>query len=286
MPERPRLVALPTTMLLLVVAACTMLAGPTPPSQADPRSTSADPSAGPSAPSGPVTTEPSASGVASDRPSAGAATASPSPAPDPSALELEVVGCNGGVLLDWSPSSDPAFHHYTALRSRDPDIAPGYPPIAPAVDWGGTYTTDRFITTGVDASLIPTGQLWHYRLMAYDAVNRVVGRSPVRSARMTPVEELGAITATTRDESTRLRWAPYSGRSACFSSYRVLFGTAQPLQLLSAISRPEITELETDALHPGTTYLLEVQAVRATTLGMLVVGRSEMLSYTVPTASE
>ncbi|HEX2883308.1 MAG TPA: hypothetical protein VHQ42_01925 [Candidatus Limnocylindria bacterium] len=283
MHERPRLVALPTIMLLLVLAACTALAGPTPPVQSGPVSASADPSPGPSAPS---TTEPPASAVPSDGPSAGAGTASPSATPDPSALELEAVGCNGGVVLDWSPSADPAFHHYTALRSRDPDIAPGYPPIAPAVDWGGTYTTDRFITTGVDASLIPTGQLWHYRVMAYDALNRVVSSSPVRSARMTPVEELGPVTASTRDETTRLSWAPYSGRSACFSSYRVLFGTAQPLQLLSAISEVEITELETDALHPGTTYLVEVQAVRATTLGMLVVGRSEMLSYTVPTASE
>jgi hypothetical protein len=284
MPERPRLVALPTIMLLLAVAACTPLGGPTPPLDGASPTASGAPSTAPSGAQASASLESSAS------PPTGTATppASPSadPSADPSALELDVTGCTGGVVLDWSPSADPTFHHYTALRSRDPEIATGYPPIAPAVDWGDTYTTDRFITTAVDASLIPTGQLWHYRVMAYDAGNRVVGSSPVRSARMTPVDELGAITAATTGETTRLAWNSYDGFSPCFSSYRVLSGTAQPLQLLSVISSRDTTDLETDALHPGTTYLLEVQAVRATTLGTLVVGRSETLLYTVPTASD
>src|SRR5262245_25512327 len=84
----------------------------------------------------------------------------PSPTPDPAALDLEAVSCHGGVLLDWSPSMHPDFHHYTALRSPSRSIARNYPPLAPAVDWGDTYTTDRLVTAGVDASILPSDTIW------------------------------------------------------------------------------------------------------------------------------
>src|SRR5918994_6159795 len=43
----------------------------------------------------------------------------PSATPDPSTLELEATSCDGGVVLGWSPSVDPMFHHYSALRSPE-----------------------------------------------------------------------------------------------------------------------------------------------------------------------
>ena len=97
------------------------------------------------------TVRPSSSAEATSTP-----VPTPTPTPDPTLIDLEAVSCNGGVLLDWSASTNPDFHHYSALRSPDREIAPDYPPVAPAVDWGDTYTTDRFVTTAVDASILPS----------------------------------------------------------------------------------------------------------------------------------
>jgi hypothetical protein len=199
-------------------------------------------------------------------------------------MDFEAISCDGGVVLDWSASAHPAFHHYTALRSPEREIAPDYPPIAPAVDWGDTYATDRFVTSAVDASIIPSETRWFYRVMAYDAEGAVVGASPVRAARLGEVDDLGELELDELEDGvTRIGWQAYDGFSRCFSSYRVMFGAAgSPTALLGVISGQDVTELETDALHPDTTYALRVQAVRATTLGSFVVAESEVASYTVP----
>jgi hypothetical protein len=209
---------------------------------------------------------------------------SPSPTPDPSALALEVTSCNGGVVLHWSASTDPEFHHYTALRSPEREIEPHWPPIAPAVDWGDTYATDRFVTSGADASIIPSDTTWFYRLMAYDADGAVIGTSPVRSGRLFPLDELGPVEVEAADDGrTRLRWKAYDGPADCFSHYRVQYGTgAFPSAVLAIVSGREATELLTDGLHAGTGYQLRVQAVRATTLGAFVVGETEVTGFVPP----
>ena len=199
-------------------------------------------------------------------------------------MDLEVTGCEGGVVLDWSASADPAFHHYTALRSPVRQIQPDYPPIAPAVDWGDTYATDRFVTTAVDASIIPSATTWFYRVMAYNVAGAVVGASPVRSGRMADVADLGdLVVAPAGDGSTRIEWRPYSGFSRCFTSYRVLFGIgAAPSEVLTVVSDQATGSIQTRAFHAGTSYQVAVRAVRDTTLGTLVVGRTEVASYTAP----
>ncbi len=206
------------------------------------------------------------------------------PTPDPSVLALEVIGCNGGAVLRWSPSTHPDFHHYIALRSVEEDIKPDYPPIAPAVDWGDTYSTDPFVTSAVDASIIPTDTLWHYRVMAYDVDGRVVSASSVQSTRMDEVDDLGPLSMATGDDGrTGLTWNAYAGPPQCFSSYRVLHGTdGSPSTLLTSISAQSTAELETGGLHSGITYALRVQAVRATTLGTFVVGETDTLFFAVP----
>jgi len=213
-------------------------------------------------------------------------TGSPSaaPAPDPALLELAVTSCNGGVVLDWSPSRHPDFHHYRGLRSPEREISPQYPPIAPAVEWGDVYATDPFVTSGFDASIIPSSTEWHYRVVAYDAAGRVVSASPVDAGRLHPTHDLGTLEATGIEESrTRLRWEPFEGEAECFSAYRVLYGTTGvPGTLLTTVSARDRTEIETGALHPGVTYALRVQAVRTTTLGHFVVGETEVLTHTAP----
>ncbi len=214
-------------------------------------------------------------------------TASPTPTatPDPTLMDLEAVSCHGGVVLDWSASINPDFHHYTALRSPEGAIARNYPPVAPAVDWGDTYTTDRFVTVAVDASLIPSEErLWYYRVIAYDVAGRAIAATPVRAARLRVPTGLGTLeVGAGPDGLTRLSWRSYGGDARCFSSYRILAASGgRPLDTLTIVSGKSTDSLETDTLASGTTYQLRVQAVRTTTLGSFVLGETNTVTFTVP----
>lgn len=246
--------------------------------------------------SAPLTPVPSATSPATPRPSAttsetatATASASPTPTTTPAdgleRLELDATGCPGGVALDWSPATHPAFHHYTALRSLDAEVRPDYPPIAPAVDWGDSYATDRFVTSAVDATLIPSGALFSYRVMAYDDRNAALAASEVRRTRPAAIVELGAMTLEPgADGGTRIDWRLFGGAPGCFSAYRVFIGPAgaTPSTMLTAITRQSTTELETGALHAGETYAVRVEVVRTMTLGGFVVAETETASYTAP----
>jgi len=272
MPER-----LAIAILGVLAAACTLSVVPptTPtPSIDASRSPAASPSSGP--------TRPARSAEAS-------ATASPSASANVSGLErldLEAIGCPGGVVLEWSPSLADDFHHYTALRSSEDEINAAYPPIAPAVDWGDTYATDRFVTSAVDASLLPTDATWRYRVMAYDEVNRPVAASVVVQAQLEEVMQLGsvAIEAGEQPGSTLLDWARFNGESRCFSAYRILVGApgTVPATTLSVVSIQGTSHLESVTLQRGEAYAVRVEAIRSTTLGSFVVGRSRVATYAVP----
>ena len=235
-----------------------------------------------------VTASPSLDASGSAAPSSTASSnaegsAEASPTPDPALIELEATGCPGGVVLEWTPSRHRNFHHYTGLRSPEEEISTDYPPIAPAVDWGDTYATDPFVTSGVDGSILPSSRTWSYRMMAYDILGDVVSASQVASAQILERLDLGTPTVESAGELTRIEWSAFSGPGECFSSYRVLFGVGRPpAVVLSEVSDPDVASIETDALHSGTTYQLRVDAVRVTTLGSIVSGRSETIFYTVP----
>jgi hypothetical protein len=266
MPSRLCLVAITAIAGLLVGCVST----PDPTGSADAASATPAASAAPS-----VT-------ATSSQPADG--SANPTPMPDPALIELEVTGCPGGVVLEWTPSTHRNFHHYTALRSPESEVSPAYPPIAPAVDWGETYATDPFVTSAVDGSILPSSRTWHYRVMAYDILGDVVSASPVRSARIGRVTDLGTPDVSAAEgDATRIAWEPFTGFSGCFSTYRVMFGIGRaPNTVLSIVSDQLAGAIETDALHAGTTYQLSIEAIRATTLGDIVVGRSGTVVYTAP----
>jgi hypothetical protein len=211
-------------------------------------------------------------------------TVAPSPSSNPGEMDLEAVGCPGGVVLHWTPSTHPDFHHYIALRSPEMEIETAYPPIAPAVDWGDTYATDPFVTSAVDASIPPSTTTWYYRVMAYDVEGTVVGASPVQGGRIAPVDTLGPVeVAGTETGQTRLTWGRYRGRTDCFTAYRVLYGTGGSAStLLATVSDPDRAVLATDALAAGVTYTIRVEAVRVTTLGTFVTGRTDTTTATLP----
>lgn len=265
-------------LLVLFTVGCTPLADPVTPES------TRRPSASPR-----VSRSPAASAAGSSVSPAATASLTPQPPPNPDApetLELQVTGCPGGVVVDWSPALHPEFHHYTALRSIEPVVDPAYPPIAPAVDWGDSYATDRFVTSAVDATLIPSDTDLYYRVMAYDEVNRVLSASPVRHANLSEVVSLGPLVVGPGEEagSTHLDWTLFGGLRRCFSGYQVLIGPigTTPASTLTVLSDQSTSELETVGLHPGTSYAIRVRAVRTTTLGDFVVGETEVADYTVP----
>lgn len=268
-PRMPRSIGL--VLVALAMTACAIRApiasGPVEPAS-QPESASPAPSAD----------------MPSAAPSPPVATPAPSPTPNLGAMDLEAISCNGGVVLHWTASLHPDFHHYVTLRSPEFEIDPAYPPIAPAVDWGRTYATDRFVTSAVDASILPSATLWYYRVMAYDADGRVLGASPVRGARIGPVKMLAPVTLEAVDDGrVRLAWGLFRGRPECFTSYQVLYGTGGTAStLLATVSDPAQTELETDALAAGVAYTIRVEAVSVTTLGTYVAGRTEPVTVTRP----
>jgi hypothetical protein len=211
-------------------------------------------------------------------------TPAPTATPDPFVLDLDAFSCEGGVVLEWSPSSDPDFHHYVALRSPERPIPTNYPPIAPAVDWGDSFATDRFVTSAVDASILPSETAWNYRVMAYDVRGRAVGASPVRFASVRDHVNAGRlVVGPGPDGATTIGWSPYRGLARCFSEYRVVFSTGGgPSTVLSVISDQDARSIETSALHPGTTYQLRVLSVRTTLQGSFVLGQTDTFTYTVP----
>ena len=266
-------------LVAAVLCGCTSLASPT------------------VAPASPVVETPGGLGfrtcVAERTPTESAAPASPTaseaPTPGPEGLEvldLEVTGCPGGVALDWSPATHPASTTTPRLRSLEPEVAPDYPPIAPAVDWGDSYGTDRFVTSAVDATLIPSEAFFFYRVMAYDDRNqagRRIGRGPHAPdrggrprarrcwsrARREPPGSIGACTAG---------WGAASAPTASSSA-----GTGTPRRRpLTVMSSQSSSEIETPALHSGETYSVRVDAVRTTTLGSFVVARTSTEVYTAP----
>ena len=267
MPERGRASLL---MAMVLIAGCTFGTPPdSTPAEVTPRPT-------------PVPTpRPSDAARAT---SSAAPSATPAPTPDPALLELEAISCHGGVVLDWSPSTNPEFHHYTALRSPQEEIPRNWPPVAPAVDWGRTYTTDRFVTSAVDASIFPSETVWNYRVIAYDARNQAIAASPVSTARLLEPSGLGSLdVGAGPDGVIRLGWRAYGGEDRCFSAYRVLAdGGDGTFDTLTIVSTKGAAGVETDALLPGTTYRLRVEAVRTTTLGSFVLGETDTVTFALP----
>lgn len=268
---------MPARLRLAALALCGLLAACVPTSGSGSPSEMATPSAASSASQAPSSEGPGPTASV-------VATTGETPEPDPAAIDLVATSCPGGAVLEWTPSRSANFHHYTALRSPEEEIATAYPPIAPAVDWGETYATDPFVTSAVDASILPSSRTWHYRVMAYDILNGVVGASPVRSARIDPPVDLGDLGVEAIESgATRLTWEAFSGPDECFTSYRVLSAAGgSAFGVLTVISDPGTMSIETGSLHAGTTYQLRVEAVRTTTLGEIIAGRSETVAYAVP----
>jgi len=220
-------------------------------------------------------------------------TEKPTPVPTPAVavMELAATGCNGGVVLDWSPYKGDGFNPYTTLRNTAESIPQAYPPKGGASYVDGTYTTSVGVTSAVDAGAT-AGTTSFYRAMAFNADDGVIGASTVVSATPKPVKALGAIGVTdTGGGIWKVSWSPYGGLAKCFSYYKVVvaqghvpdyFGGDQYVAALSGqeASNTQFSTAEA-GLDPGA-YFIRVQVIRVTELGSFLVGQSDVGAFSVP----
>ena len=223
-------------------------------------------------------------------------TPKPTPEPTPvttprplASLGLDLVSCDGGIVLDWATYDGDHFDHYATLRNTSPTIPKAYPPRAGATFVDGTYTRNRLRTSAYDAGL--DAGTWYYRSMAFDAADRVIAASPIRSASARPVGDLGALTVGPGDGSaTAFSWSAYEGPSACFGAAKLVVSRVDPSPsyfdgspVLFATGEQGVSEAVA-ALDPGT-YHFRLQVVRSTDLGSpakFLVAQTAVATYTVP----
>jgi hypothetical protein len=215
----------------------------------------------------------------------------PTPAPTPTftVMSLGATGCGGGVVLEWSAVSDPAFKKYVTLRSASASIPAAYPPQGGAVELTATRTGDRNATSAPDTSATP-GTTFFYRTLALNSSGGVIGASAVQAASTTAVQPLGSLGAVAVDATrTKFTWATYAGSAACFTYYKLVYSETNPTPSYpngdpywAAISDKGVSSYVVDGLVSGTTYYVRLQAVRATALGPFVIAETDVLAYTAP----
>ncbi len=216
-------------------------------------------------------------------------TPKPSPTPLPS-FGLDLLSCDGGVLIDWSAYHGSRFDHYATLRNTESSIPKAFPPEAGAIVLDGARSGGRWLTSAYDASG-DAGSIYHYRTMAFDRDDRVIGASPVEAAIAKPTLELGGLTVGPADgEKTAFGWTPYAGPADCFSSYKLAMSRIDPspsvLKGATAIVVSGDQDLA-DAVAdlPAGTYHFRLQVLRSTEAGTppkFLVAQTDVATYVVP----
>lgn len=213
------------------------------------------------------------------------------PPPGPATLALSMKSCDGGVVIQWSKYQGADFNHYTTLRNTVANIPLAYPPQGGAVDFGGTYTTDRFALSAVDATGAP-GTTYHYRAMAFDVNDQVVAASAIVSAQANPIASLNPFSVGPTGADTQFSWTPYAGPPGCFTYYKLMASPANPdpsylngdpyIWVGSTQSDPGVVLPTGPNWVSGQTYYTRIQVIRATALGAFVAAQSAVTTYLVP----
>ena len=214
------------------------------------------------------------------------------PPPAPATLSLSLKPCDGGVVIQWSKYQGVDFNHYTTLRNTVPNIPLAYPPQGGAEDFGGTYTTDRFALSAVDATGAP-GTTYYYRAMAFDVSDQVVAASAIGSAQANPMVAMGALGVAPDAGGTMFTWSKYTGPAGCFTYYKLVASPTNPdPSYLNGDPYLWAGSTQTDGSvvvppgHPdfvsGQTYYIRIQVIRTTALGAFVAAQTDVTTYLVP----
>ncbi len=219
-----------------------------------------------------------------------APTAAPTPTPPPAMGEmaLGLTGCNGGVLIGWSPISDPRFAKYRTLRSTSPEIPVAYPPAGGAAEVGTAKSASIGASSGFDASAVP-GATYYYRTLALDGAGAIIATSGVGSSAAQPVYGMGPMLVAPDPGGTRFTWTPYPGSGDCFTYYKLAYTLdgRPPSYLagdpfLAALGDQAQATFASADLVSGQTYTFRLQAIRATHTGSFLVAQTDVVTYLAP----
>jgi hypothetical protein len=220
-------------------------------------------------------------------------TAKPTPTPRPSpmpVLDLRVVSCAGGVVIDWSRYRGARFGRYTTIRASAGSIPAAYPPHGGAIESDGSSTPDRWRTSAYDTSAAD-GATYSYRTLALDRSGRILAASAVASAAAAEVGDLGVLDVGPGEgSSTVFQWTAYGGSHGCFTWYKIAWSKDDPTPssldgagVAVVSSRRGLSEAVA-RLEPGT-YHFRLEVLRATDIGspaQFLVAHSSVATYVVP----
>lgn len=217
-------------------------------------------------------------------------TPEPTPVPTPTigSMSLALSGCPGGVVIGWSPVSDPTFAKYRTLRSASADIPVAYPPQNGAVEVGTAKSATMSAGSGFDSSDTP-GLTSYYRTIALNGGGAVIATSGVSSASTQTVGGLGPLVVAPDAGGTRFSWMPFTGVGTCFTYYKLAYtvdGSSPSYlegdpYLLASGDQGQATHVSAD-LVSGQTYTLRLQVIRGTDTGAFLVAQSDVATYTAP----
>jgi len=201
-------------------------------------------------------------------------------------MSLNLTGCNGGVVVQWSPISDPRFAKYRTLRSTSPDIPVAFPPQGGAVDVVTAKSATPSASSGYDASAAPSATNY-YRTLALDGGGQVIATSGVISAAAQAVSPMGPLAVGPDPEGTRFTWTPFAGEGACFTYYKLVYSTdGSPPNYLEGdpylLASGDQTQATYAAVVASGQYWFRLQVIRATDTGAFLVAETDITPYTVP----
>jgi hypothetical protein len=242
------------------------------PSELPPETPTPAPSTGPAATPGP-TPKP---------------TASPKPTPPLGALALSTFACPGGVRLDVTDPGG-ATDHYRVMKLVGGGTVPATWPPAGAAEVGTAPGWDRSVTDGFDADLA-AGAAVSYRAFAFDAADGWLVASEARAVTALVPLDLGALgTTVVGPGSMTFSWTPPAVSWDCFSFGKLVASPSDPdpsylkgSSYLAVMGSPSDAGVTVDGLASGTTVYVRYEAIRSTSTGLFVVGRTSVVQVTLP----
>ena len=195
----------------------------------------------------------------------------PSPTPGIGTLALAAATCPGGVVLDWSTYGGKGhFGDYVTLREYGDPPPVAYPP------FGGSIaqvdgTTIRGFSSGFDTT--GAGSAFWYRTLAISTDGKVLAASAARNGGGAGgVAAIQDFSAVKDGQDTDFSWTPISLPSACFTEYLIVptVTTGWSYSLYAPMDTGSVSQV----LITCTGQSFEIEAVRQTSLGQLVVATS------------
>ena len=204
-------------------------------------------------------------------------------------MSLALSGCPGGVVIGWSPISNPTFAKYRTLRSASAEHSRGVP-AAERRRGGG------------DGQVGDDERRQRLRLVGYARRDLVLPNDRAerqrrghrhlrRRLRVDPGRRRPGTRSSSRPDAggTRFSWTPFTGAGTMLHVLQARLHARRVAPsylegdpyLLASGDQAQATHVSAD-LVSGQTYTLRLQVIRGTDTGAFLVAQSDVATYTAP----